>query len=39
LEEDARFRAAVHEGTAQADHGKFIEEHEMDARLERMLNS
>jgi len=39
LEEDARFRAAVHEGMAQADRGEFIEEEEMDARLERMLQS
>jgi hypothetical protein len=38
LEEDARFRAAVHEGIAQADRGEFIEE-EMDARLEQMLQS
>jgi predicted transcriptional regulator len=39
LEEDARFRAAVREGVAQADRGKFIEEKEMDSRLERMLGS
>jgi predicted transcriptional regulator len=39
LEEDARFRAAVCEGLAQADRAEFIEEHEMDARLEQMLNS
>ena len=39
LEEDARFRAAVREGLAQADQGKFIEEKEMDARLEQMLRS
>jgi predicted transcriptional regulator len=39
LEEDARFRAAVHEGIAQADRGEFIEEEEMDARFERMLRS
>jgi predicted transcriptional regulator len=37
LEEDARFRAAVLEGVTQADQGKFIEEHEMEALLERML--
>jgi predicted transcriptional regulator len=37
LEEDARFRAAVHEGVAQADQGKFIDEKEMDARIEQML--
>lgn len=39
LEEDARFRAAVREGVAQADQGKLIEEREMDTRLERMLGS
>jgi len=39
LEQDARFRAAVRKGTAQADRGEFIEEEEMDARIERMLNS
>ena len=39
LEEDARFRAAVREGMAQADRGEFIEEEEMEARIERMLNS
>jgi len=32
LEQDARFRAAVREGIAQADRGEFIEEEEMDAR-------
>jgi predicted transcriptional regulator len=39
LREDARFRAAVREGMAQADRGEFIEEEEMDARLERLLRS
>ena len=39
LLEDARFRAAVREGIAQADRGEFIEEEEMDARLEEMLRS
>jgi predicted transcriptional regulator len=39
LQEDARFRAAVREGIAQADRGEFIEEGEMDARLEQMLRS
>jgi predicted transcriptional regulator len=39
LGEDARFRAAVREGIAQADRGEFIEEEEMDARLEQMLRS
>jgi len=32
-EEDARFRAAVLEGIAQADRGEFIEESQMDVRL------
>jgi predicted transcriptional regulator len=35
---DARFRAAVRAGIAQADRGEFIEE-EMDARLEQILRS
>jgi predicted transcriptional regulator len=39
LLEDARFRAAVREGIAQADRGEFIEEEEIDARLEQMLRS
>ncbi len=39
LAEDARFRAAVREGIAQADRGEFIEEEEMDARFEEMLRS
>jgi predicted transcriptional regulator len=39
LDEDARFRAAVREGIAQADRGEFIEEEEMAARLEQMLRS
>jgi predicted transcriptional regulator len=39
LQENVRFRAAVREGVAQADRGEFIEEEEMDARLERMLHS
>ncbi len=39
LEQDARFRAAVREGIAQADRGEFFEEEEMEARIERMLNS
>jgi predicted transcriptional regulator len=37
LEEDARFRAAVREGISEADRGQFIEQEEMDARLERLL--
>jgi predicted transcriptional regulator len=39
LREEARFRAAVREGIAQADRDEFIEEEEMDARLEQMLRS
>jgi predicted transcriptional regulator len=39
LQEEARFRAAVREGITQADRGEFIEEEEMDARLEQMLRS
>ena len=39
LQEDARFRAAVGQGIAQADRGEFIEEDEMDARLEQMLQT
>jgi predicted transcriptional regulator len=38
LLEDARFRATVREGVAQAARGEF-EEREMDARLEQMLRS
>ena len=37
LQEDAQFRAAVRKGIEQADRGEFIEEEEMDARVERML--
>jgi len=39
LDEDARFRAAVRKGIEQADRGEFIEEAEMDARLEQMFQS
>ncbi len=39
LDEDARFRAAVAEGKAEADRGEFIDESDMDARFERMLNA
>jgi predicted transcriptional regulator len=35
LQEEARFRAAVREGIAQADRGEFIEEEEMDGRPPR----
>ncbi len=37
IDEDNRFRAAVRKGVEQADRGEFIEEAEMDARVERML--
>ena len=39
LDEDARFRAAVLEGKACADREEFIEEDEMDARFEAMMQS
>jgi len=37
LDEEARFLAAVEKGIAAAEHGEFIEEEEMDARLEAMF--
>jgi predicted transcriptional regulator len=37
LEDDTRFRASVRKGIEQADHGEFIEEEEMDARVKRMF--
>ena len=39
LEADARFRTATLGGLSQADRGEFIEEAEMDARLEQMLRA
>lgn len=39
LDDEARFRAAVRDGVAQADRGDFIEEEEMDARFEEMPRS
>lgn len=39
IEEDARIRAGVRKGVAQADRGEFIEEEEMDTRIERMFRS
>jgi predicted transcriptional regulator len=39
LQEDARLRAAIREGIAQADRGEFIEQEEMNSRLEQMLRS
>jgi predicted transcriptional regulator len=37
LDEKARFLEAVEKGIAAAERGEFIEEEEMDARLERMF--
>ena len=37
LDEEARFLAAVEKGLAAAQRGEFIEEKEMDARLEAMF--
>lgn len=37
LGEEARFLAAVERGIAAAERGEFIEEEEMDARLEAMF--
>ena len=37
LDEEAQFLAAVEKGIAAADSGDFIEEKEMDARLEAMF--
>ena len=37
LDEDARFLAAVEKGLAAAARGEFIEEEEMDARVEAMF--
>ena len=37
LENDARFRAGVQRGIDAADRGEFIEEEEMEARIEQML--
>jgi predicted transcriptional regulator len=39
LREDAQFRAAVRKGIEQAERGEFIEEDEMDARVERMFQA
>ena len=38
LDEEARFLAAVEKGIAAANRGEFIEEEEMNARIERMFN-
>ena len=39
LDEEARFLAAVEKGIGAADRGEFIEEEEMDARLEAMFKA
>jgi predicted transcriptional regulator len=37
LDDEARFVEAVEKGIAPAERGEFIEEEEMDARIERMF--
>lgn len=39
LDEEARFLAAVEKGIAAAERGEFIEEEEMDARIEAMFRA
>lgn len=39
LEEEARFLAGVEKGMAAADRGEFVEEDEMDARVEAMFKA
>jgi predicted transcriptional regulator len=39
LENDARFRAGLQRGIAAANRGDFVDEEEMEARIERILNS
>jgi len=39
LDEEARFLAAVEKGITAAERGEFIEEEEMDARLEAMFKA
>jgi predicted transcriptional regulator len=39
LGEEARFLSAVEKGLAAAERGEFIEEEEMDARLEAMFKA
>jgi predicted transcriptional regulator len=39
LEEETRFLAAVEKGIKAAERGEFIEEEEMDARLESMFRA
>ncbi len=38
LDDEAHFLRAVEKGLAAADRGEFIEEAEMDARIERMFH-
>jgi len=38
LDDEARFLAAVERGIAAAERSEFIEEEEMDARIERMFS-
>jgi predicted transcriptional regulator len=38
LDDESRFLAAVEKGIAAAERGEFIDEEEMDARIERMFN-
>jgi len=37
LQEDEHFRTSVRKGLEQANHGQFVEEQEMEARIDRML--
>ena len=39
LDEEARFLAAIEKGLAAADRGDFIDEEEMDARLEALFKA
>ena len=39
LDEESRFLAAIEKGIAAAERGEFIEEEEMDARLEAMFKA
>lgn len=39
LEDESRFLEAVEKGIAAAERGEFIEEEEMDARIEQMFKS
>jgi len=38
LDDEARFLSAVEKGLAAVERGEFIEEEEMDARLERLFS-